>query len=197
MTDLAFDPEQGANAFLTAYFRRMADLLIPDDQRMEQFAGVRDLWLSAQSAGGRVLFLGNGGSAAIASHLATDLSKNGGVPALAFNDAALITCLGNDYGYENWMAHAVRLAAQPGDVLTAISSSGVSRNVLNATAEASKHDIPVITLSGFDADNPLRRKGDINLWLDSRCYNIVETIHQAWLLAVVDMIIGKAEYPAA
>ena len=195
MTEPSYSRGQGPGPFLSDYFRRMTDLLTPDGERTEQLTRVRDLWLNAQAGGGRILFLGNGGSAAIASHLATDLSKNGGVPALAFNDAALITCLGNDYGYENWMAHAVRLAARPGDVLTVISSSGGSRNVLNAVAEARKRTMPVITLSGFDPDNALRKTGDVNLWLDCRAYNIVETVHQAWLLAVVDMIIGKAEYP--
>ena len=48
----------------------------------------------------------------------------------------------------------------------------------------------------MSADNPLRKMGDINLWVDSKAYNYIENIHQFWLLAVVDMIIGKIEYSA-
>jgi hypothetical protein len=55
----------------------------------------------------------------------------------------------------------------------------------------------VITLSGMSADNPLRKLGDVNYWADSRSYNIVETAHQFWMMAVIDLIIGRAEYPAS
>ena len=54
----------------------------------------------------------------------------------------------------------------------------------------------VVTLSGFTKDNPLSQLGDINLWLDSRAYNFVESVHQIWLLAIVDLIIGSREYSA-
>ena len=54
----------------------------------------------------------------------------------------------------------------------------------------------VVTLSGFAKDNPLSQLGDINLWLDSRAYNFVESVHQIWLLTIVDLIIGSREYSA-
>lgn len=112
------------------------------------------------------------------------------------NEANFITCFANDYGYENWVARAIDFYADEGDVLILISSSGRSENMLNAVdAGRAKKISSIITLSGFDAKNPLRSKGDINLWLDSHSYNYVENIHQIWLLSVVDMIIGKIEYP--
>ena len=68
--------------------------------------------------------------------------------------------------------------------------------MLNAADAARNNRMSsIITLSGFDSNNPLRSKGDINLWLDSRSYNYVENIHQIWLLSVVDMIIEKLNTP--
>ena len=58
-------------------------------------------------------------------------------------------------------------------------------------------NLDVITLSGMSPDNPLRELGDVNYWVDSRSYNIVETAHQFWMMAVIDLIIGRAEYPAS
>ena len=53
-----------------------------------------------------------------------------------------------------------------------------------------------MTFTGFDENNPLKGCGDLNFWIDSKAYNLVENIHQFWLLAVVDLVIGKSEYPA-
>ena len=53
----------------------------------------------------------------------------------------------------------------------------------------------IINFSGFDENNPLKRCGDLNFWVDSKAYNFVENIHQFWLLSIVDLIIGKSEYP--
>src|SRR5260370_1111303 len=150
--------------------------------RVAQISATRAIWLGARERGGRVIFIGNGGSAGIASHLAIDLSKNAGVPATCFNDASAITCLANDYGFEEWLAHAVRLNARPGDCLVAISVSGRSKNILNAVAKAREMKLEVVTMSGMSPDNPLRSLGDVNYWVDSRSYNIVETAHQFWMM---------------
>ena len=82
--------------------------------------------------GGKLIFVGNGGSAAIASHMATDFLKNVGIPAISFNDSSLITCLSNDLGYENVFSKPVEKLPKPEDVLVAISSSGQSANILKA-----------------------------------------------------------------
>jgi D-sedoheptulose 7-phosphate isomerase len=180
--------------FLADYVRRLHEATALSEERLGWFHAAREIWRETRAAGGRVVFIGNGGSAAIASHLATDLNKAGGVPTLCFNDASQITCLANDYGFENWIAHALRLNCRPSDSLVAISSSGRSPNILNAVGAARRLEMKVITLSGMEADNPLRRLGDLNLWLDSKAYNIIESAHQFWLLMVLDWIIGQAEY---
>jgi phosphoheptose isomerase len=182
--------------FLTDYVRRLHDATALSDERVGWFRAAREIWRQTRAAGGRVVLIGNGGSAAIASHLASDLSKAGGVPALCFSDASHITCLANDYGFENWVAQALVLSCRPSDCLVAISSSGRSANILNAVAAARRLGMKVVTLSGMEADNPLRRLGDANLWLDSQAYNIIESAHQFWLMMVLDSIIGRAEYKA-
>jgi D-sedoheptulose 7-phosphate isomerase len=144
----------------------------------------------------KVIVAGNGGSSAIASHVSVDLTKCAGVRSVSFNEADLITCFGNDFGYENWLARALELYGDPGDMAVLISSSGKSPNIVNAARAAKAHGMRVVTLSGFDADNPLRALGDHNLWVNSRGYNIVETVHQTWLLACIDRIISQAEAPA-
>lgn len=186
-----------AEAFLRAYAEQFRGLCQGGASWIPSLARVRGLVVAASRSGRKVILVGNGGSAAMASHVAVDLTKNAGVRAINFNEADLITCFANDYGYEQWMAQAVEHYGDAGDVLMAISSSGQSKNILNACAAARRTGFAlVVTLSGFDPDNPLRQLGDENLWVDSRAYNLVELTHQFWLLALVDLIIGKAEYPA-
>ena len=118
--------------FLQDYFARIATALTLDRNLEDKTRATRDIWLSCNDAGGRVIFVGNGGSAAISSHLAIDLSKNAGVPGICFSDSAMITCLANDFGFENWISAAVRIYGRPEDCLVAISSSGRSSNILSA-----------------------------------------------------------------
>jgi len=163
----------------------------------DKLAELKECFVSTQAKGRKIIILGNGGSAAIASHTATDLSKNARIRATCFNNSELITCLSNDYGYSQWMAKALELYGDRGDTVILISSSGVSENIHNAARVAKARDMTIVTFSGFSPDNPLRQKGTLNFWLDSRAYNIVEMTHQIWLLAVCDAIIGSAEYPAS
>lgn len=192
---MPIDPEH--KAFLADYMSRLHRATAVDDDVFAKISATRAIWLRANEQGGRVIFIGNGGSAGIASHLTIDLAKNASVPALCFSDASMMSCLANDYGFEDWLAHAIRLSAHAGDCLVAISSSGRSKNILNAVAQARAMKLDVITLSGMKADNPLLSLGDVNFWVDSRSYNIVETTHQFWMMAVIDLIIGRAEYPAS
>ena len=136
--------------------------------------------------GGKIIFAGNGGSAAIASHMATDWSKNGGMRAWAMNDGSMLTCLANDYGYEHVFAKQIEFHGRQGDLLVAISSSGRSPNILAAVRVARRLGCTVLTLSGFQPDNPLRSTGDMNLYLDSQAYGYVEVGHLALCHAVVD-----------
>jgi D-sedoheptulose 7-phosphate isomerase len=140
-------------------------------------------------AGGKIIIVGNGGSAALASHVSVDLTKNTGVRAISFNEVDLITCFANDYGYEKWVEKAIEFYADPHDMLILISSSGSSKNILNAAVKGRELGLNIVSLSGFRSDNPLRQLGHINFWIDSSAYNIVEMTHSAWLLSIVDKII--------
>lgn len=144
--------------------------------------------------GNKVIIIGNGGSAAMASHMAIDFTKAAGIRAVCFNDADLLTCFSNDYGYDSVFEKALEFYADEGDLLIAISSSGNSINIRKAADQAKKMNIEVITLSGFKSDNPLKQLGDINFWVDSMSYNIVEMTHHIWLVAIADNIIGDIYY---
>ena len=95
------------------------------------------------------MFVGNGGSAGIASHLAIDFSKNGGLRSLAFNDASALTCLGNDLGYENVFAKQIDFHARAGDLLIAISSSGRSAEHPRGRQGRARARLPGGDLFGF------------------------------------------------
>src|SRR5215469_6172523 len=141
-------------------------------------------------AGDKVIFIGNGGSATIASHMATDYSKNGNIRALALNDSSMLTCLGNDLGYTQVFAKQIELHARAGDLVIAISSSGRSANILNAVDAATAAGCTVVTLSGFTPDNPLRRKGEWNFYVASDRYGFVEIGHLTICHAVLDFLCG-------
>ncbi len=134
----------------------------------------------------KLMFIGNGGSAGIASHQAVDYWKNGKIKAIAFNDASLLTCISNDYGYHRVFAEPIKQFADPGDLLIAISSSGRSRNILEAVEAARDSKCTIVTLSGFDETNPLRSKGEINFYVPSYSYGHVEVSHLCILHAMLD-----------
>jgi D-sedoheptulose 7-phosphate isomerase len=136
----------------------------------------------------KVFFIGNGGSAAIASHMAIDYWKNGGIPALCFNDAAQLTCLSNDYGYAEVFSRPVEIFARPGDALVAISSSGQSDNILRAVKAGTRIGCIILTFSGFSSLNPLRRLGEWNIYCAGQEYGIVELAHQLVLHMILDLL---------
>jgi len=130
--------------------------------------------------------IGNGGSAAIASHATIDFMNVGKIRANTLHDSAIFTCMANDYGYENAFANIVKLTLKPKDTLIAISSSGQSKNIVNAVKSAKRIGSITITLSGFEPNNPLRKMGDINFWCNSKDYAMVEIAHQFLLHNISD-----------
>ena len=192
-------PEVGGRtdeqAWLATYFKRYQRLLC-EPSIVKSLVALKELIVATHAAGRTVFFAGNGGSAAMASHCAVDFTKNAGIRSLTFNETDLITCFANDFGYEWWVAKALAFYAQPGDTVILISSSGRSPNMVNAARRAREQGLRVVTFTGFASDNPLRALGELNVWVDSRAYNIVEMMHHIWLLAVCDLLIGSAEYPA-
>jgi len=181
--------------FINAYLEDFSSIIKPNDKIVEKIIAVKNELLKARDAGKKVMIFGNGGSAAIASHVSVDLTKNARIRSANFNEADLITCFSNDYGYEKWIEKAVDFYADEKDILILISSSGKSLNMINACKAAKNKKISkIITFTGHDENNPLSKLGDINFWINSKAYNFVENIHQVWLLTIVDLIIGKREY---
>lgn len=142
----------------------------------------------------KLIFIGNGGSAAIASHMAEDYSKMARVRAICFNDAPLLTCLANDYSFPEVFEKALELYADSGDIVVAISSSGKSANIINAATFAKKLGCGLITLSGFNSENPLSRLGDINIFTPAAYpkYGIVENAHQIILHYILDRMCAES-----
>jgi D-sedoheptulose 7-phosphate isomerase len=173
--------------FFSKYFKIIEEKLSSID--IAQLEQATDMVRQINSVGNKVIVVGNGGSAAMASHVAVDFTKAARIRAINFNEADLITCFANDYGYENWVAQALEAYADKGDLLVLISSSGNSQNILNGAKKAKEMGLLVITLSGFLPNNPLRELGNLNLWVDSTEYNIVEMTHHVWLVAIVDYMI--------
>lgn len=141
--------------------------------------------------GGTVFFVGNGASATIASHCALDFTKQAGIRSMSFNDSALLTAYGNDYGYEWWVVEALKHHARAGDAVIFISSSGRSPNIIRGAQYARAHSLRGITFSGFEETNPLCKLGEKNFWANSQSYNTVETVHMLWLVALCDLIVDS------
>lgn len=136
-------------------------------------------------------FIGNGGSAGIAVHMTTDFVKNGGIKAQSLYSPSLVTCISNDFSYEDVFAKPLELFAKEGDLLVAISSSGNSANIVNALETAKSKGVVSITLSGFKADNKIRAKGKYNIYVPIEHYGIVESIHNILLQQIVDVIMER------
>jgi D-sedoheptulose 7-phosphate isomerase len=153
------------------------------------------LVMAQSGAGRKLMFIGNGASASISSHMSTDYWKNGGIRAVAFNDSSLLTCIGNDYGYKHVFEKPIEMFADPGDILFAISSSGKSENILRGVEAARSKNCPVITFSGFQENNPLRALGDINFYVPSGGYGPVEIIHLSICHCIIDTIIDHRSKP--
>ena len=182
--------------FLHNYLTDFSHLIRPNKEIVNKLITVRDVVLKTSKINGKVLIFGNGGSSAIASHVSVDLTKNAKVRAVNFNEADLITCFSNDYGYERWVEKSVDFYADKNDLLILISSSGKSKNMINACKAAKRKKIKVISFTGHTKNNPLSKISDLSLWINSKAYNFVENTHQIWLLTVCDLIIGKREYLA-
>ena len=111
---------------------------------------------------------------------------------ISLSDTSLITCLANDYGYENLNQKFIEYYGNSGDILIAISSSGESKNIINACKKAKKLKFSnIITLTGFKKKNNLSKMGNINFWVNSKNYNLVENTHQIYLLSMIDLLAKK------
>ena len=134
--------------------------------------------------GGKVLFFGNGGSAADAQHLAAELvgrfvRERAGLPAIALTtDSSILTAVGNDYGFEQVFARQIQALGRPGDVAVAISTSGNSANVLEGVKEARKRNLKTIGLTGKDGGT-LAQQADVAITIPSTSTARIQECHIA------------------
>jgi D-sedoheptulose 7-phosphate isomerase len=152
------------------------------------FARWQALTRSLRRRRGAIYLIGNGASASMASHLAADLAKNAAVHTEVFSDLALITAVSNDLGYEQVFSHPLSVRARAGDMLVAISSSGRSANVLEAVRLARRRRLSIVTLTAMSPDNPLRRLGAYNFFVEATTYGMAETCHAALLHHWMDLV---------
>ena len=188
--------EKKENKFIDNYFNDYNKLLLSNfDEVKKKLILIKKNFLQIKKNKKKIIIFGNGGSAAISSHFSVDMTKNANIRCINFNEPDLITCFSNDFGYDNWLSNSIKFYGDKGDILIAISSSGKSKNIINGCAAAKKKKFSkIITLTGHHINNPVMKKGDINLWINSKAYNFIENIHQFWLLLLVDLVIGKTEY---
>ena len=182
--------------FVEKYLEDFSSLVRPNAEIIEKIVKVKNILVENNKNKKKIMIFGNGGSAAIASHFSVDLTKNAKIRCFNFNESDLITCFSNDYGYEKWVEKAVSFYGDKDDVLIVISASGKSKNMIyGCEAARAKKFSNIITFTGIDKNNPVSKLGDVNFWINSKAYNFIENIHQIWLLSIVDLIIGKREYP--
>jgi len=184
--------------FIKDYINEYIELVNSTNSIADQLELLKDKLKKKNSSGSKIICQGNGGSSAIASHFTVDLSKNAKIRSINFNESDLITCFSNDFGYENWVKEALKIYADKDDLVILISSSGESPNILNACNFCIENNIELITFTGMDINNSIRsaNKNGMNFYASSKAYNLIENIHQFWLLYIVDSIIGKSVYSA-
>tara|TARA_B100000989_G_scaffold290682_1_gene264142 strand:+ start:287 stop:862 length:576 start_codon:yes stop_codon:yes gene_type:complete len=143
----------------------------------------------------KIIWCGNGGSAADAMHFSAELLgrfKKDRSPMNSISltcDISAITAIGNDYGYENIFSRQLEGVGEKGDVLIAMSTSGFSENIVKAIDVAKTKSIKVIGITGSKENNPIQGNSDIKLVIDSMETNIIQEVYQV----VCSYICGEVE----
>tara|TARA_A100001035_G_scaffold280042_1_gene283680 strand:- start:3224 stop:3823 length:600 start_codon:yes stop_codon:yes gene_type:complete len=179
--------------FLDDYWSRYKRILF-DSRDDKSILELRDQIINIKNKKAKLIFIGNGASASLASHAATDFTKQANVKGIAFNDHNLITALSNDHGYENWVNKALEFYSCPEDLVVFISVSGNSQNLINGMKFAKSNSIKTASLTGASEQNYIKVNSDFSLWVNSKAYNIVESIHTIWLTLIIDLLVGSPEY---
>ena len=173
--------------YLNRYFNEQSELI--KKVNYNNLIAVTKLINQVKKNKKKIIIIGNGGSAAIASHASVDFTKVGKVRCINFNESSLLTCFSNDYGYENWASRALEFYADPKDLVILISSSGKSKNIVNAAKKAKNLKCHLITFTGFLKNNEVSKHGKYNFWVNSKIYNFIENTHQLWILSLVDNLV--------
>lgn len=137
----------------------------------------------------KIIILGNGGSNAMASHIAQDYTKRAGKKAMAFSDPSMLTCYMNDYGVENAFVEYLNDYADQDTLVILISSSGNSANIVNAILYCNEKGIPYGILTAFKPNNKARMvagKALFDYYIETESYGVAECVHQIFLHATVE-----------
>lgn len=155
--------------------------------KQEELNRLRDIVLSHK----KILLIGNGGSNAIASHIANDYTKVLNRQALSFTDSSRLTCYINDYGVSAAYAQFIEEFHDENTLVILISSSGNSSNILSSARKCRSKSLPFVLLTGFDETNLVKKEFEedalMSIWIDSQSYAVVECLHEAYLHGIVDV----------
>ena len=161
------------------------------DSSLEHQAGFNELLrltLEARNNHNSIYLIGNGASASMASHIAADLCKNAHLSTEVFSDSSLLTAVANDVGADYIFAVPLQRRGKKGDLLVAISSSGKSKNILEAVNTARKIEMKIVTFSAMKPENVLRKSGDLNFYVNTDTFGLAESAHAVLLHYWVDMV---------
>lgn len=170
---------------------KVTDFNKKDLELAEALIKASDMVIKANSIGKKMIFIGNGGSAAVASHKALDYWFTGKIRGISFSDHANLTCISNDFGYQNVFAKQIEMFADKNDILFAISSSGNSENIILATEAARQRGCSIFTFSGFKDTNRLRQYGDLNFYTPVQHFNKVESLHLLLCDCILELIVKQ------
>ena len=154
----------------------------------KQVEGSLKLFKNVKKKKSKVIIVGNGGNSSSCSHVSNDLTNYSKIRSVNFNDSNLITCFANDYGYENWVTKSLEYYCKKDDLVVLLSAGGNSKNIVNAAIYCKKKNINLITLSGINKNNKLRKFGNFNFFVNSKNYNVVELIQLNILLSIVERL---------
>ena len=174
--------------FYKNYFEIFKSKISFSEEILKKIEKIKKIIMNVKKNNKKILIFGNGGSAAIASHFSIDCNNMLKIRCLNFNEASILTCYSNDYGYENWVKKALEQFSEKGDLAIFISSSGESKNMINGSSFLKNRGVKTVTLTGFNQKNSLQKSGGINIWINSNIYNFIENSHQLILLSIMDSL---------
>ena len=179
------------NKFINLYNSKLVDRLVNDLDN--QLLAKLERSISKLNHRNKIIFIGNGGSLAISEHVSNDYSKLIKKRSLTMSDPTVLTCYSNDYGVEKMYAKFIELQYLKNDLVILISSSGNSKNIINAAKYCIKQKIKFYSFTGFYGKNELAKISNDCFVVNSINFNFIENCHQIWLLLICDFI-GKTKF---
>jgi D-sedoheptulose 7-phosphate isomerase len=187
--------------FIKSTFTESQDVLnqfIADESNFELIQKAGDIMVNSITNGGKIISCGNGGSMSDAMHFAEELTgrfrdDRKSIPAISISDSSHITCVANDYGFDYIFSRFIDGIGKSGDVLLAISTSGNSKNVINAVNSAKAKQMKVVALTG-KSGGELANLADIEIRVPHNGYaDRIQEIH----IKIIHALIGYIESKVA